>query len=457
MLVDRPGGQDPITLLRRVFSKALAELSMAKVLPPALPAVPAGRTVVVGAGKAAAAAGQALERHWPGDLTGLVVVPHGYALPCERIRVVEASHPVPDEAGVTAAKQILELVSGLSPDDLVIALFSGGASALLPLPAGEVTMEDKRDLTGQLLRCGASIGEINCVRKHLSGIKGGRLACACAPAAVANLLVSDVAGDDPSVIASGPAVPDRSTLAEAREVLERYDLRVSDAVRHHLAQPEHETPKPGSPCFARVTTTIVSSSQALLEKAAWEFSRLGLTPMILSDCMEGESRQVALVHAAVARQVARHGQPVPPPCVLLSGGETTVTVRGEGRGGPNAEFLLSLAVALGDEVNYAALACDTDGQDGAGEAAGAVASSDTMRRATAAGLHARKRLDENDSHSFFASLGDSVVTGPTFNNLNDFRAILVLPWGTRPEEFALAASNEARMAPTQTIAQGGGV
>lgn len=415
------------TVLTEAFRHALDDVAPAKVLPAALPAPPHGRTIVVGAGKAAASMAQAVEQVWAGELSGLVVVPYGHVVPCRRVSVVEAAHPVPDALGLAAARGVLDVVSGLGAEDLVIALFSGGGSALLPLPAGEVGMDDKRSLASQLLRAGANIREINCVRKHLSAIKGGHLACACAPARVANLLISDVAGDDPSAIASGPLVPDTSTLAEARYVIERYELEVSEVVRRHLSVEANETPKPGDSCFAGVATTVVASSQSFLESAARFFADRGVHPLILGDSVEGEAKDVALVHAAVARQVVRYGQPAPAPCVIMSGGETTVTVRGGGLGGRNSEFLLALVVALGEDVRYAALACDTDGIDGAPGAAGAVAGSDTLRRASAARLDARRMLDDNDSRPFFAALGDTVVTGPTLNNVNDFRAIVVLP------------------------------
>lgn len=413
-------------LLIEAFRHALAQVAPANVLPRALPHPPKGRTVVVGAGKAAASMAVTLERHWTTALSGLVVAPYGYALRCERIRVLEAAHPVPDSAGAAAAREMLHLVRGLHEDDLVIALFSGGGSALLPLPAGDVTMDDKRSLTSQLLLAGATIREINCVRKHLSALKGGRLARACAPARVVNLLISDVAGDDPSAIASGPGLPDPSTLAEARQVIEKYRLDASAAVRRHLSQAANETPKPGDACFARVESTIVASSQTFLESAARFFSDRGIRPVIVSDSIEGEAAAVALAHAALARQVVPRGRPAPAPCVLLSGGETTVTVRGSGRGGRNTEFLLALVLALGGDIRYAALACDTDGVDGVAGAAGAVARSDTLERAAATGLDARRLLRDNDSRTFFEGLGDTVVTGPTFNNVNDFRAVVVV-------------------------------
>jgi len=353
------------------------------------------------------------------------VTQYGHAVPCRRLEVREAAHPVPDVVGTAAAAGMLALVSDLGAEDLVIGLFSGGGSALLPLPAGWVTLEDKQSLTSQLLRAGATIGEINAVRKHLSAIKGGRLACACAPARVIGLLISDVAGDDPSVIASGPLVADPTTLADARRVIETYGVEASAAVLRHLSSPENETPKTGDPCFKRVSIHIIASAHMLLESAARFFEGRGIKAVILSDSVEGESADVALVHAAIARQVAYHGQPCSAPSVLLSGGETTVTVRGAGRGGPNGEFLLALALALRGDVEYTALACDTDGADGLVEIAGAVADATSLQRAAAAGLDPRRLLRENDSYSFFSVLGDTIVTGPTFNNVNDFRAILV--------------------------------
>lgn len=419
----------PQALLLGAFYAGLAAVASERVVPPALPSPPAGRTLVVGAGKASAAMARALETHWKGDLSGLVVVPHGYATHCERIEIVEAAHPIPDDVGSAAARRMLALAGEMTADDLMVALFSGGGSALLPLPAPGLTLDDKRSVTGQLLRAGAPIADINCLRKHLSAIKGGRLACAAAPAPVVNLLISDVAGDDPSLIASGPAVADPSTLAEARAVLERYGISVSAAVRNHLSREEAETPKPDHPGVARVSVRIVASAQTFLEAASDWLAARGLPAFVLSDSIEGEARQVALVHAALGRQIARRGQPFAPPCVLLSGGETTVTVRGEGRGGPNLEFLLALLLGLGDSARFAALACDTDGSDGSSGVAGALLHPDTFQRAREAGLDARRALDTNDSERFFAALGDSIVSGPTLNNVNDFRALLVLPEG----------------------------
>ena len=417
----------PEALLLEAFHAGLAAVHPEKVVPPFLPALPAGRTIVVGAGKASGAMARAVESRWAGELTGLVVVPHGYAVECERVTVVEAAHPVPDDFGSAAARQVLELVQGLTENDLVLALFSGGGSSLLPLPVEPVTLDDKRSLTRQLLRAGAPITDINCLRKHLSAIKGGRLACAARPAAVANILISDVAGDEPSLIASGPGVPDRSTLREARNVVQRYGLQVSDAVREHLADDDNETPKPGDPCFARVSVSVAACAQTFLAAAAAYLVGHGVPTHILSDSLEGEARDVARVQAALLAQIARRGEPFAAPCALLSGGETTVTVRGQGRGGPNMEFLLALIAALGDTTRYAALACDTDGADGSTAVAGAVMRPDTGARAARAGLDPGLLLEANDSQTFFEELGDLVVTGPTFNNVNDFRALLVLP------------------------------
>ncbi len=418
-------GSGAAALLLEAFQAALEAVAPEKVVPPALPAPPQGRTIVVGAGKASAAMALATERHWPGELSGLVVVPCGYGLECERIEVVEAAHPIPDGFGLAAANRIMKLVSALRPDDLVIALFSGGGSALLPLPAGSVRLQDKQSLTAQLLRAGADIGEINCLRKHLSAIKGGRLACASYPAAVANILISDVVGGDPTTIASGPTVPDPSTLDDALRVIEKYRLQTSPEVLTYLALAQNETPKPGDTCFSKVTTTIVASAQSLLEAAATFLKERDMPSLILSDSIEGESRQVAMRHAAIARQVVKHSQPMPAPCTILSGGETTVTMRGDGQGGSNMEFMLALVAALRDSISYAAIACDTDGSDGSSGVAGAMAGSDSWKRSRSLGLDPQRMLDNNDSQSFFAALGDLVHTGPTFNNVNDFRALLV--------------------------------
>jgi hydroxypyruvate reductase len=419
--------RDPALLLRGLFDAALAAADPARCVPPHLPAPPPGRTVVVGAGKAAAAMAQAVEAHWPGPLEGLVVTRYGHGAPCRRIEVVEAAHPVPDAAGRGAAARMLEMVRGLGPDDLVLCLMSGGASALLALPAPGLTLQDKQAINRALLRSGAAIGEMNGVRKHLSAIKGGRLAAAAAPARVVTLVISDVPGDDPAVIGSGPTVADPSSFAEARAVLAKYGIAEPAAALEHLASAAEETPKPGDPRLARAETIIVARPQDALMAAAAAARAAGVAPVILGDSLEGEAREVALVHAGIARQVLRHGQPAAPPAVLLSGGETTVTVRGHGRGGRNAEFLLALAVALGGSPRMHAIACDTDGIDGTEDNAGALLHPDSLARAAARDVDAKARLADNDGYGFFAALGDLVVTGPTRTNVNDFRAILIEP------------------------------
>jgi glycerate 2-kinase len=415
----------PREILRALFDAAVAAADPEKVVPEHLPALPKGRTVVVGAGKASAAMGRALERHWRGPLEGLVVTRYGHAVPCARIEIVEASHPVPDAAGEAAARRILELVRGLGEDDLVIALISGGGSALLALPAPGLTLQDKQAVNRALLASGANIQEMNCVRKHLSAIKGGRLAAAVHPARLTALLISDVPGDDPSVIASGPTVPDPTTFENARAILRKYSISEPAAVIAHLERTQSETPKPGDPVFEHVSTTIIAAPQRSLERAAEVARSAGVTPLILGDAIEGEAREVGKVMAGIAQQVVRHGQPVAAPCVLLSGGETTVTVRGKGRGGRNVEFLLSLAIELQGQAGVFAIAGDTDGIDGSEENAGAIITPDTLTRAEAKGIRAGERLADNDGHGFFEALGDQIVTGPTLTNVNDFRAILI--------------------------------
>jgi hydroxypyruvate reductase len=418
---------DARRLLRRLFDVAVATADPARCVPPHLPPRPKGHTVVVGAGKASAAMARAVEDHWPGDLSGLVVTRYGYTVPCRRIEIVEAAHPVPDAKGRDAARRILELAKGLTADDLLLCLISGGGSALLALPAEGLTLEDKQAVNKALLKSGAAIDEMNCVRKHLSAIKGGRLAAAAAPASVVTLLISDVPGDDPAVIASGPTVPDPTTIADARAVLAKYGIDPPPAVRAHLGYGADETPKPGDARLKCAQSILVAVPQGSLEAAARAAREAGIAPMILGDAIEGEAREVATVHAGIARSVARHGHPAKVPAVLLTGGETTVTVRGSGRGGRNAEFLLALALALDGLSNVYAIACDTDGIDGSEDNAGAVVTPDTLTRARALGLDAKACLANNDAYGFFARLGDLVVTGPTFTNVNDFRAILVLP------------------------------
>ncbi len=418
---------EPRVLLRALFDAAVAAADPALVLPANLPEPPRGRTVVVGAGKASAAMGLALERHWAGELSGLIVTRYGHGAPCKRIEVVEAAHPIPDAAGEAAAARILDLVSGLGEDDLVLALISGGGSALLSLPADGLSLADKQAINRALLRSGASIDEMNCVRKHLSRIKGGRLAVEAWPAHTVSLLISDVPGDDPGVIASGPTVPDATSTADARAILGRYGIELAPAVLRHLGSAAAETPKPGDSRLARASVRLIAAPQLSLEAAAKLALAAGVAPVLLGDALEGEAREVGKVMAGIAQSVARHGRPVAAPAVLLSGGETTVTVRGQGRGGRNVECLLGLAVALGGEPRIWALAADTDGIDGAEEVAGAIVAPDSLARARAAGFDPRATLAANDAHSLFEALGDQVVTGPTLTNVNDFRAVLVLP------------------------------
>lgn len=415
----------PDALLRKMFEAAVKAASASERLIAALPPPPRGRTVVVGAGKAAAAMAAAVEGAWNGDLSGLVVTRYGHGLPTQRIEVVEAAHPNPDEAGQRAAARILDLARGLGPDDLLLCLISGGGSALLASPAPGLSLVDKQAVTKALLRSGATIAEINCVRKHLSAIKGGRLAAAAAPAPVVALLISDVPGDDPSVIASGPTVADPTIFADARAVLAKYKIKPPEAARAYLAAAAEETPKPGDPRLAASRLVMVATPQDALEAAAAVARDAGYRPLILGNAIEGEARDVALVHAGMARQAVLYGQPAEPPCVLLSGGETTVTIRGNGRGGRNGEFALALAVALGGAPRVWAIACDTDGIDGVEDNAGAVVRPDTLARAAMAGVDAKAMLANNDAFGFFAALGDLVVTGPTRTNVNDFRAVLV--------------------------------
>jgi len=429
---------DPRAFLRALFDVAVAQALPGASLATFLPAPPRGRTLVLGAGKAGGAMAAALDAAWPAEapMTGLVVtrydsVPPAFAAAqargTTRIQVVQAAHPVPDEAGRRAAARILELARGLSADDLVVCLISGGASSLLALPAPGVTLEEKQAINGALLKSGAAIDEMNCVRKHLSAIKGGRLAAACAPARVVSLLVSDVPGDSPSVIGSGPTVPDPTTCADALAVLERHAIAVPARIRADLESGALETPKPGDATFANHEVHLVATPQQSLDAAAALARSAGLGAHVLGDDLEGESREVGKVHAALARQIARRGQPFARPCVVLSGGETTVTVKQKGgRGGRASEFLLGCALALQGERDVWALAADTDGIDGVETNAGAFATPDTLERARRLGLNGRDHLDRNDAYSFFAGLGDLLVTGPTFTNVNDFRAILIL-------------------------------
>ena len=453
---------DPRTQPRE-FLRVLYDVAVARALPAQntaryLPPPPQGRTLVLGAGKAGGAMAAAVDALWPEDapLSGLVVTryhhvppaykalmsapgrdaaaPRGGALQtgggpapaAGRIEVVEASHPVPDAAGERAAQRILDLTQGLTVDDLVLCLVSGGASALLSLPAPGLSLEDKRAINKALLNSGAAIDEMNCVRKHLSAIKGGRLAARCAPAKVVTLLISDVPGDAPEVIGSGPTVPDSSTCADALRILQRYGISIPAAARAGLDSGAFETPKPGDARFAGHAVHMIATPQQSLEAAAELARSVGIEAHILSDELEGESREVGKVHAALARAVARRGTPFAKPCVILSGGETTVTVKSKGgRGGRAGEFLLGCAIALQGQRGVHVLAADTDGIDGVEDNAGAIVTPDTLARAAALGLKPAEVLDRNDAYSFFHALGDLVVPGPTFTNVNDFRALLV--------------------------------
>ncbi|MDB5558787.1 MAG: glycerate kinase [Enterovirga sp.] len=417
--------QNPKALLMRLFEAAVASAQPARVIARHLPEPPRGRTLVIGAGKASAEMARALEAHWPGELSGLVVTRYGHAVPTRGVEIVEASHPVPDEAGERAARRMLDLVRGLTADDLVICLISGGGSALLALPAEGLTLSDKQAINRALLRSGATISEMNTVRRHLSAIKGGRLAAACHPARVVTLAISDVPGDEPATIASGPTVPDPTTCADALAILARYGVEIPAAARALLQSGGGETVKPGEPRLARVYFRLIATPQMALEAAATAAREAGLLAHILGDAIEGESRDVGKVMAGIALQVARRGQPFAPPCVLLSGGETTVTIRGDGRGGRNVEFLLGLGAGLAGQPGIHALAGDTDGVDGAEEVAGAYLGPDSLARALEQGIRIADSLARNDGHGFFEALGDQVVTGPTLTNVNDFRAILI--------------------------------
>ncbi len=421
---------DPRELLLGSFQAALAAADPLRIVPRELPAPPRGRTVVVGAGKAAASMALAVETHWPAhaSLEGIVITRYGHGLATKRIRVVEAGHPVPDEHGEAAAREILALARTLTEDDLLLALVSGGGSSLLALPVPEVPMAQLKAVTRSLLASGAPIQDMNTVRKHLSAIQGGRLA-ASTRAAVLALVISDVTGDDPTHIASGPCTADPTTYADALEILRRYDVDAPPAVKAHLERgargAEPETPKPGDAALARAETRVVASAHASLEAAARFVRAQGVMPLVLGDSVTGEASEVAKVYAALAREVRVHSHPAKAPAALISGGETTVTVRGNGRGGRCSEFLLSLAIELAGLEDTWALACDTDGIDGSEDNAGAVLTPDSLARAASAQLHPKSLLADNDGYGFFAALGDLVVTGPTRTNVNDYRVILV--------------------------------
>jgi len=408
--------------LRELFDVAVAAASPSERLPAFLPEAPRGRTVVVGAGKAAASMAQTTEHHWHGALTGLVVTRYGHAAKCRLIEVLEAAHPVPDSTGIEASRRMIELVSPLGKDDLVLALISGGGSSLLTLPAPGISLGDKQEINRALLKSGANITEMNCVRKHLSAIKGGRLAGYCVPARVECLLISDVPGDDPSTIASGPTVPDGSTRFEAIEIIDRYGIEIGPAVRAHLQSEHSETPKPGDPIFDLVRNVVIANAAGSLRQAARLGRERGIETIILGDDLEGEARELGKSHAEQALALHRESSA---PRLILSGGETTVTVTGRGRGGRNVEYLLGLAIALDGAEGIYAIAADTDGIDGTEDNAGAVITPTTLARALGLGLDARAYIDDNDAYGFFDQLGDLVTTGPTLTNVNDFRAILI--------------------------------
>ncbi|MBX9917301.1 MAG: glycerate kinase [Nitrosomonas sp.] len=422
---------NPRGYLLESFSAAVKAADPAHIVPQHLPNPPPGRTLVVGAGKAAAAMAQAVENAWPAgaQIDGLVVTRYGHALPTHKIKVVEAGHPIPDDHGTQAAQEILSMVQALSADDLLLCLFGGGGSSLLSLPIAGISLPDLKEVTQQLLRCGASIQEINTVRKHLSAIQGGRLAAVC-KAQVLALIISDVTGDAATHIASGPCAPDPSTFSDALAVLERYDLNVPPAVKRILlagkAGAVNETPKPGSAIFTHVENRIIANAHQSLVAAAEYFRGIGITPLILGDTVSGESREIAKSYAAFAKEIHHHPQWLKKPIVLLSGGETTVTIKGKGRGGRNAEFLLSLLIELAGTGAIYALACDTDGLDGSENNAGALITPDSFHRAEKLGLNTTAYLANNDAYTFFQQLNDLVITDPTFTNVNDYRAILIL-------------------------------
>jgi hydroxypyruvate reductase len=420
----------PRELLLGSFHAAVAAADPIHIVPQHLPKPPKGRTLVIGAGKAAASMALAAEQHWPADapLDGIVITRYAHGLLTNRISVVEAGHPVPDESGEAAAKRILDGVRRLSRNDLLLALISGGGSSLLSLPVDTILMADLKAVTQELLRCGAMIQEINAVRKHLSLIQGGRLAAAC-KAKILALVISDVTGDDPTHIASGPCAPDPTTYQDALDILRRYECKIPKAVQETLERGIRgeltETPKPGDKVFVKTENRVIATAQQSLQAAAKFFEANGVHAAILGDSVTGEAREVAKVYAALAREVKAHGEPWQPPVALISGGECTVTVRGKGRGGRCAEFLLSLVNDLQGADGIHAIACDTDGIDGTEDNAGAIATPDSLARGVRLGLRAEKLLANNDGYGFFSALGDLVVTGPTRTNVNDYRAILI--------------------------------
>jgi hydroxypyruvate reductase len=420
--------KNPKDFLRSLFDASVAAANPMLCVPPFLPKAPRGKTIVIGAGKASAAMARAVEDNWEGDLGGLVVTRYGFSVPCRRIEIIEASHPVPDAAGQAAAGRIVQLCKSLGPDDLCIALISGGASAVLTYPASGITLEDKQELNRLLLRSGANIIEMNCIRKHLSKIKGGRLAQAIAPARVVTLLISDVPGDIPGVIGSGPTVPDDTTFADALALIKKYSINPPKAIMEHLLKGRNETPTVGDPIFDNTEMFIVGRPQASLDAAVNIAKAAGVRPIVLGDDIEGEARDVARKHAEMALNIIETQENSNGPCVILSGGETTVSIKGKGgRGGPNGEYALAMALILKGNKHVYALSVDTDGIDGSEDNAGAMIGPDTLERGKANRLDAELFLEHNDSYGFFEKAGGLVVTGPTCTNVNDFRAILIVP------------------------------
>jgi len=417
---------DPRTLLTSVFDAAVRAADPNLTIRAHLPQKPKGRTIVIGFGKGAAQMGQAFERAWDGPIEGLIVTRYGYGAPCEHLEVVEAAHPVPDEAGLRAAQRLLDLVSDLTPNDLVVALVSGGGSALLPAPAGDLTLADEIAVNEALLAAGVPIAAMNCLRKHVSRVKGGRLAAAAHPARVVSLIVADIPGDNPALVASGPTVPDTTTRADALAIVETWRMRLPPAVMRHLASPGADAPMPDDLRFTGNVVKVIASASVSLDAAAAEARRQGVEAVILSDAIEGEARDVGSVHAAIAREVATRNRPFTKPVLILSGGETTVTLRGKGgKGGRNSEFLLSFAIGIQGLAGVHALAADTDGIDGSEDNAGAFCDGATVTRMRAAGVDAKAMLAANNAWTAFNAVGDLFVPGPTGTNVNDLRAILV--------------------------------
>ena len=420
--------KNPKDFLRSLFDASVAAANPMLCVPPFLPKAPRGKTVVIGAGKASAAMARAVEDNWEENLSGIVVTRYGFSVPCKRIEIIEASHPVPDAAGQAAAARIVQLCKSLGSDDLCIAVISGGASAVLTYPAFGITLENKQELNRLLLRSGANIVEINCIRKHLSEIKGGRLAQSIAPAKVVTLLISDVPGDIPGVIGSGPTVPDDTTFADALALIKKYSINPPKVIMEHLLKGENETPTVGDPIFDNTEMFMVGKPQASIDAAANIAKAAGVRPIVLGDDIEGEARDVAQKHAEMALNIIETHENSNGPCVILSGGETTVSIKGKGgRGGPNGEYALAMALTLKGNKHVYALSCDTDGIDGSEDNAGAMISPDTLERGKIISLDAELFLEHNYSYGFFEKAGGLVMTGPTFTNVNDFRAILILP------------------------------